>query len=127
MKINKEKINEINKEYELFGTYDKEIDILNKLKEQKLKDIIGLLHQTKLLKLIKEIDEVKSAQFGIWKDAEFKGWMEIELIVFTKMESEQFEIYEKWMDYENVVRNKIYTILDEYPNLSDFIMVGIGE
>ena len=60
MKITNQKLKEINKEYELFKTYDKEIDILNKLKEQKLKKIIGLLHQTRLLKEIKKIDEVKS-------------------------------------------------------------------
>ena len=127
MKLNKQKLKEINELYFQFKKYDKLIEAKNLLKEFYLKRIIKELKQTDFLQSIKNIEEIESAQFKIWNDIELSNWMEIELNVLTKKKQEEFEVFDEWMDFEGVVRDKVYAILDEYPNLSDFIMVGINE
>lgn len=127
MKLNKQKLKEINELYFQFKKYDKLIEAKNLLKEFYLKRIIKELKQTDFLESIKNIEEIESAQFKIWNDIELSNWMEIELNVLTKKKREEFEVFDEWMDFEGVVRDKVYAILDEYPNLSDFIMVGIDE
>lgn len=127
MKLNKQKLKEINEVYFQFKKCNKEIEAKNLLKEFYLKQIIKELKQTDFLQSIKNIEEIESAQFKIWNDNENENWMELTLYVFTKRKPENFEIYDELMDFENIVRDEVYAILDEYPNLSDFIMVGINE
>lgn len=118
-------LKEINNEYELFKKYDKDIDNLNKLKEQKLKNIIELLKQIDFLKLIKNIEGVKSAQLNIYCDAENSNWKELELTIYTNRKSNEFDDYDDYIHYENNIRSQIYLFLDKYPNLNDFMMVYI--
>lgn len=125
MKINNEKLKEINDLYSQFKRNDEEIDSRNLFKEFWLKQIIKELKQTDLLKSIEDIEEVKSAQFNIWNDVENPNWMELEIKICTKRISSEFDNYEDFIKYEYNIRAHIYKILDDNPKLSNFIMVYI--
>lgn len=125
MKMNKQKLKEINNLYSQFKKYDKEIDITNAKKELCLKEIIKELKQTNFLKQIKEIEGVKSAQLGIWSDVENPNWSECECIIHTKKKPNEFDDYEDYIHHENDMRSKFYLLLDEYPNLNDFVVLYI--
>ena len=125
MKITNQKLKEINERYKLFETYDKEIDLLNEAKEEKLKDIIKLLEETDFLKTIRNIEEVISAQFNIWTDYESPNWKELELLIHTKKSRNKFDSFYDWEKYELLIRNEVYKILDANPNLNDIIYIDI--
>ena len=118
-------LDKINLKYELFQRQDKAIERLNRIKKKNLKQIIELLKQTDLLKSIKDIEEVRSAQFNIYRDIENPNWTELEIRIQCKKKSEKFDVYRDYLDYEDNIRTHIYKILDDNPKLSDFIMVYI--
>ena len=125
MKINKQKLKEINNLYSQFKKYDKEIDIANAKKELYMKKIIKELKQTDFLKSIKEIEGIVLAQLGIWNDVENPNWIEYECIVHTKKKSNEFDDYEDYMHYENDIRSRFYLFLDDYLDLNNFIVLYV--
>lgn len=112
MKI--EKIDEINKLHNTIATYDEGIDRLNELKEERLKIIIGKLKDSGILASIKDIQGVKSAQFSVWKDGEDPNWYELLLSVFTERKREDFDNWDEWSRYHDIIRNKVYEILEPF-------------
>lgn len=125
MKLKKEKLKEINDLYSLLNKADKEIAAKNILKEFWLKQIIKELEETNFLKSIRNIEEVISARFNIWNDVEDPNWTELELLIKTKKSRDEFDGYDNWEIYELPIRDKIYKILDDNPNLNDIISVDI--
>ena len=125
MKLNKQKLKEINELYFQFKKCDKEIEAKNLLKEFYLKQIIKELKQTDFLKAIKNIEGVKSAQLRIWNDVENPSWKELEIKIQCMSESTKFKNYEDYICYEDDIRSRIYSFLDDYSDLNNFIMLYI--
>ena len=125
MKINKQKLKEMNNLYSQFKKFDKEIDITNAKKKLCLKEIIKELKQTDFLKSVKEIEGIVLAQLGIWNDVENPNWVECECIIHTKKKLNEFDDYEDYIHYENDIRSRFYLLLDDYPDLNNFIVLYV--
>jgi len=122
IKIEKEKLNKIIYYMKEFIAIDSRIEKLNLEKENQLKNIIDVLNQNKFLTHIKNINEVKSAKFNIWRDVENPNWIELEIIAKVKKSSEDFDSYDEYLKYEENIFHQIYGILDSNPPLDNIIL-----